>query len=40
MYQIPVDILQLEDDLFSLENPRDFANHILDDDDNYKIIVK
>jgi hypothetical protein len=40
MFQIPVDILSLEDDVLSLEQPRDFANHLLDDDDNYKVHVK
>jgi hypothetical protein len=34
-----IDLLQLDEDLLSLEHPRSFANHLLDDDDSYKIYV-
>lgn len=36
----PIELLQLEDDLLSMEQPRSFANHLLDDDDNYKVYVQ
>jgi hypothetical protein len=35
-----LDLLQLDDDLLSLEMPRSFANHLLDDDDSYKVYVQ
>jgi len=35
-----LDLLQLDDDLLSLELPRSFANHLLDDDDSYKVYVQ
>lgn len=35
-----LDLLQLEEDLLSMELPRSFANHLLDDDDSYKVYVQ
>jgi hypothetical protein len=35
-----LDLLQLEEDLLTMELPRSFANHLLDDDDSYKIYVQ
>jgi hypothetical protein len=32
-------LISLEEDLLSMEMPRSFANHMLEDDDNYKIYV-
>lgn len=37
---ISLDLLQLDDDLLSMELPRSFANHLLNDDDSYKIYVQ
>ena len=35
-----LDLIYFEDDLLSMEIPNSFANHLLDDDDTYKILVK
>lgn len=40
MHHFALDLLQLDDDLLSMELPRSFANHVLDDDDSYKIYVQ
>lgn len=40
IHMFPIELLQLEDDLLSMEQPRSFANHLLDDDDNYKVYVQ
>lgn len=37
---LSLDLLQLDEDLLSMELPRSFANHLLDDDDSYKIYVQ
>ena len=34
------DLLQLEDDLLSLELPSSFANFMLNDDDTYKVYIQ
>jgi len=39
IHHFALDLLQLDDDLLSLELPRSFANHLLDDDDSYKVYV-
>ena len=39
IHQIAIDLVQLDEDLLSMELPESFANHLLDDDDNYKIYV-
>ena len=38
--QINMDLVPLEDDMLSLELPNNFAHHLLQDDDNYKINVQ
>ena len=35
-----MDLVPLEDDMLSLELPMNFAHHLLQDDDNYKINVQ
>jgi hypothetical protein len=35
-----MDLVPLEDDLLSLELPNHFANHMLQDDDTYKVYVQ
>ena len=37
--QINMDLIPLEEDLLSLELPNNFAHHMLQDDDTYKIYV-
>lgn len=39
IHHFALDLLQMDDDLLSLELPRSFANHLLDDDDSYKVYV-
>lgn len=39
IHHFALDLLQLDEDLLSLELPRSFANHLLDDDDSYKVYV-
>jgi hypothetical protein len=38
--QINMDLIPLEDDLLSLELPDNFAHHMLQDDDTYKVYVQ
>lgn len=40
VHHFALDLLQLDEDLLSMELPRSFANHLLDDDDSYKIYVQ
>jgi len=40
IHHIALDLLQLEEDLLSLELPSSFASHVLDDDDTQKIYVQ
>ena len=40
IHHFALDLLQLDDDLLSMELPRSFANHLLDDDDSYKVYVQ
>lgn len=40
MHHFALDLLQLDEDLLSMELPRSFANHVLDDDDSYKVYVQ
>ena len=35
-----MDLIPLEDDLLSLELPDNFAHHMLQDDDTYKVYVQ
>ena len=37
---LSLDLLQLDDDLLSMELPNNFANHLLQDDDTYKVYVQ
>jgi vacuolar protein sorting-associated protein 33A len=37
---VSLDLLLLDEDLLSMELPRSFANHLLDDEDSYKIYVQ
>ena len=37
---LSLDLLQLDDDLLSLELPTSFADHLLGDDDTYKVYVQ
>ena len=39
MHHFALDLLQLDEDLLSMELPRSFADHLLDDDDSYKVYV-
>ena len=38
--QMQMDLIPLDEDLLSLELPTDFANHMLQDDDTYKVYVE
>jgi hypothetical protein len=40
IHHFALDLLQIDEDLLSMELPRSFANHLLDDDDSYKIYVQ
>jgi hypothetical protein len=40
IFNVGLDLLQLENDLFSLELPQDFSHYILRDDDLYKVYVQ
>lgn len=37
--QINMDLIPLDDDLLSLEQPNNFLHHMLQDDDSYKVYV-
>jgi hypothetical protein len=39
IHHFALDLLQLDEDLLSMELPRSFANLLLDDDDTQKIYV-
>jgi hypothetical protein len=38
--QINMDLVPLEDDMLSLELPNNFAHHMMQDDDTYKVYVQ
>jgi len=38
--QINMDLVPLDDDLLSLEQPDNFLHHMLQDDDSYKVYVQ
>lgn len=40
IHHFALDLLQLDEDLLSMELPRSFANLLLDDDDTQKIYVQ
>jgi hypothetical protein len=39
IFHVSLDLLQLENDLFSLELPNNYSHYILRDDDLYKVYV-
>jgi hypothetical protein len=39
LHQFPIDLVPLEEDFLSMELPRSFASHMLEDDDSYRIYV-
>lgn len=40
IHQMDMDLVALEEDLLSLELPDNFAHHMLQDDDEYKVYVQ
>lgn len=40
VFYVALDLVSIEADLMSLELPNNFANHVLRDDDTYKVYVQ